>query len=285
MLRLRNRTVETLKTLKPNNCGQQRRGRKRPRGVSHQELRNLRCGNNSSGCPRHIVVCQHCIKGWTAEEAVELYLKRKLRVKGLTEFPDNRTTRRLHAMIAGYQKMKSQELKANPKRRLHKGIIHAAHQLHRSEHVKGCFKANDKFRKKRRKSDKECRFHLPTMERTETVVNVLDKDIDWFNWNGTRSKQKLFEVMPKRLRYDVFQNPCCRAVSESKLACNSNVSMQTPGPLSCYQVKYTTKNTQIDDTEEYSEVSKTVKKMLGPESQRKYEEDSREAMRKTAEKP
>ena len=53
------------------------------------------------------------------------------------------------------------------------------------------------------------------------------------------------------------------AISHSKLSCNSNIALVTPGPLSQYQFKYELKNTQDMDAAEFHESLKSIKAMQG----------------------
>ena len=70
------------------------------------------------------------------------------------------------------------------------------------------------------------------------------------------------ELQIKRLKYDVFQNTSCRAISESKLTCNSNYSPMFSGPLVMYSTKYTLKGTQEDEQEEYSRAQEAAQRVL-----------------------
>ena len=80
-----------------------------------------------------------------------------------------------------------------------------------------------------------------------------------------------------RGRYDIFQNICCPSISESKLCCNTNVSVVLPGPIAQYTFKYNLKPNQQEDTEEYQKVAETTRKLLS--KPRVHEKDQSEAMR------
>ena len=67
-------------------------------------------------------------------------------------------------------------------------------------------------------------------------------------------------AVPKRSTYNLLQHVSCKAVSESKFACDSNISLITDGPIGQYQFKYQLKGTQEDDTAEYAEVDASMKK-------------------------
>ena len=78
----------------------------------------------------------------------------------------------------------------------------------------------------------------------------------------------MFDILLWCNQYDLFQNTSCRAISESAIACNTNLQLQTGGPLSAYQIKYSMKDTQKDDTSEYANVQQAVKKVLSAETKR-----------------
>jgi hypothetical protein len=80
----------------------------------------------------------------------------------------------------------------------------------------------------------------------------------------------------KRNKYDLFQNVSCTAISESKLACNSNVQMITDGPVGQYQFKYNFKGTNGDDTAAYEKVANAIRSMNGV---RKHDDERKEAIR------
>jgi hypothetical protein len=86
--------------------------------------------------------------------------------------------------------------------------------------------------------DCECRSRLPDRPRKKARMRFLMEDNKGFQWNGKGKEQSIVEVMPKRLAYDLFQNVSCPAISESKLTCNSNVSIITDGSIGQYQFKH-----------------------------------------------
>jgi hypothetical protein len=106
-------------------------------------------------------------------------------------------------------------------------------------------------------------------------VRTLRENSSWFEWTGSEHKVKLVEFCPKREQFDLFQNVSCKAISESKFACNTNISLITEGPVSQYQFKYQHKDTQGEDTVEYAEVDRSMKLMTG----RVHEDDKKEAVR------
>lgn len=142
----------------------------------------------------------------------------------------------------------------NPKndRPVPEEIIQAMYNLHSQFHVKQCFKYGE-----------ECRYNLPQMPNKSTEIEVEVEDAIWCSWKGTEEKKDILRVAPRRGDYDVFMNTFCPAVSKSKLACNSNVRFLFGGSDAFYATKYSTKDTQKEDTQSYDEVlNHTRKRML-----------------------
>ena len=90
----------------------------------------------------------------------------------------------------------------------------------------------------------------------------------------------MFDILPSRRRYDLFQNTACRAISESAIACNTNLQLLTGGPVSAYQFKYHIKPTEEDDTNEYDNVQTVMKKLLTAETSQVHDITKKEAMRR-----
>ena len=238
--------------------------RKAPAVVDDQQLRYLRhrIGQNSTG--KMFAYCPDCTMSWTNEEFVASYLLNGIIVPGLTDYPDL-GVRRLKAMCVEHQK----EIGGN----IDKVIVDAAYNHH--VHTKGCFYCRSnkaKFvpknggnTKKRVRSSKcdECRYRSPSRKKQKTMVQNASTDtVKWYFWDGGFSERNIKEICVKRHTYDAFQNVCCPAVSHSKLTCNSNISALMPGPVGQYTVKYNFKDTNKDDTEPYSGVSKATQRAL-----------------------
>ena len=159
--------------------------RKLPKIVDMQQIRNLR----HIDCKKCVVgnlfaSCCHCLSKsgqFTNERIVEGYLKHVVEVPNLSEYPDH-STRRLEAMAVEYQKPNSKEI--DP------AIIHAAYNTHRSTHVKGCFKSNDKKRKKISSKDYECRQHLPEPPRKTTCFDKTEPK-EFYLWTGESYKHEI----------------------------------------------------------------------------------------------
>lgn len=189
---------------------------------------------------------------WTSSELVESYLLNKVKVPGLTKFPDNES-RRLKAKAVEYQKSGAMSS-------LSGSIIDAAYN-HHCHTNSSCFgkapkvhQADNGQRKTKRKAGKnyECRYRYPQRKKRRTVVqNASNEKVKWFLWDGSCEERYIKEVCLKRQAYDAFQNVSCPAISHSKLTCNTNISLIMPGPIGQYAFKYTLKGTQEEDTEEY----------------------------------
>ena len=95
------------------------------------------------------------------------------------------------------------------------------------------------------------------------MVKTVQSDTEWYEWNGDSRPQPIVEFLPKRNTYDVFQNKSCTPISESKMACNSNVSLITDGPVSGYIIKYQHKGNQEEEAKEYANVEAAMKSMNG----------------------
>lgn len=224
------------------------RKRKLPEVVDDQKLRNLR--HKHDKCTT-FATCPHCTKAWTYEQLVEGLLKQK--VPNFSSYPQ-RTIRRLEAKAVEYQKPEYEG-------HLDPVIINAAYNSHSSEHATSCFRSNKKL-PKQTPWDDECRFKLPDVFRRHPLVRRSQADDIWTYWNGNEIIRRLHSIDPQRRAFDLFQNVSIKAVSESKMTCNSNVSVITPGPLAVYTTKYQTKGTQHDEQEYFAAVALTVQKML-----------------------
>jgi len=125
----------------------------------------------------------------------------------------------------------------------------------------------------------ECRYRYPQRKKRRTTVqNASDSPVQWFLWDGTHEERYIKEVCPERHSYDAFQNVSCRAISHSKLACNTNVSIVMDGPTGQYSFKYNMKGTQKDDEKEYGRVEEATRKVLS--SLRLHQSDSSEGVRR-----
>ena len=249
-----------------------------PEVVPDQQLRYLRHIHGQKVTDLKMASCPECDKSWTMEELTFDYLKRTVsELRNLTAFPDKDGARRLHATIVNKQREYATNPNATP---LNPAIVHAAYDQHCSCHVSGCFRCSDKTRKRKRVDDDECRYHLPAPFCQHTTFRPSKKPTAWFDWTGKMSDATMFDIVPRRNQFDLFQNTSCRAISESAVACNTNLQMQTGGPVAGYQMKYTHKNTQKDDTSDYADSQTTMKKILCAELPRLHDDPKREAVRR-----
>ena len=251
-----------------------------PSIVEEQGLRDLRhrLGYKEDSS---FASCSKCMKVYTYEDLVGLFCER---IGGIKDFvsvthqepdvPVSIPKCRMHALCVEFQKDKDATVKSTPTL-----AIHAAYNSHASCHVTGCFKCQKKKNKKKHvcgaTSDCECRFRMPDRARKQSFIRYVKEDNVWFQWNGVEKQQPIIEVLPKRHSYDLFQNVSCKAISESKFTCNSNVSIITDGPVGQYQFKYQMKSTQDDDTAAYSLVEHSIKSLAS----RVHEDDGKEAAR------
>ena len=251
--------------------------RELPDVVDTQELRHMR---HKIGCKENEGVfasCPHCDKTWTYKQLYSSYLSN---VEGITdtvtvrEEDDGVARARLLGEIVSFQRPNGGRVECP------EACINVAYQAHASCHAKSCFKCN-KLTGKRKREHKcgpkcECRFRLPDKRRKTTVVKTEREAVPWYEWSGEEKQQPFVSVLPKRGKYDLFQNVCCRSLSQSKFSCNTNVSLITDGPIAHYICKYCVKPNDKDEVADYAEVDATMKKMTG----RVHEENDRaEALR------
>jgi Helitron helicase-like domain at N-terminus len=210
--------------------------RSNPEVVDNQGLRNLRhrLAFTEDG---HFAVCPHCAQEFTYENLVGMYCRRVGRIRGdssISELAANDIGTipkyRMHAMCIKFQKQVGGTIDRNTRL-----AVNAAYNSHLSSHVSSCFRCQKKGKKAKHvcgsTKDCECRYRMPDRPRKKACVRYIKDDSKWFEWNGVEKKQPIVEVLPKRVHYDLFQNVSCKAISESKLTCNSNVSIVTDGPI------------------------------------------------------
>jgi Helitron helicase-like domain at N-terminus/PIF1-like helicase len=238
-----------------------------PEVVSDQELRHLRhIRGQVSSC--HVFArCRNCKRTWTNLQLVERFMKHICRKYKLSDYPD--TSKRLKAIVAQHQKG---NVTAKAELSILPCIIDASYNHH--VHTSSCFmckarKANHKNEKATKKrtqakhdrKGEECRYRFPTCPSPYTRIrNLSDSQIPWYSWNGTFELRQIKELVLKRQRYDSFQNSCCRAISHSKLSCNSNLQFVTPGPILLYVFYYVFKPTQDDETSKFDNVVESFRK-------------------------
>jgi len=227
--------------------------------------------------------CPHCDKVWTSEELIGDFIQEALGVKEpCVENPNKEEQllykslqhripkQRIDAEVIQFQRCRNVHVSETPT-----ALINARFNHHVSCHTKGCFRCSNKGTAHICGPHCECRYRLPDIQRRDTQIRTESQGVPWYLWTGEEKKHPLITVQPRRGKYDEFQNVSCAAISESKLACNSNVNVMTEGPISQYTCKYTTKDTQKDDQAKYAEVDKSIKAITG----RVHESDRGEAIR------
>jgi hypothetical protein len=214
--------------------------------VGNQQLRNLR-HRLAYKQDNTFAMCKHCPQGFTYEDMVGLYCQRVGGIdqsdKAFGQFMQGSVSvpkTKMHALCIQFQKAKGADTKETPIL-----AINACYNSHSSSHPNGCFKCQQKRKRKHICSashECECRYRMPDLPRKKACVRHVKENVPWFAWDGTEKQQPLIEILPKRNNYDLFQNVSCKVISESKLTCNSNVSIITDGPVGQYQFKYIMKS-------------------------------------------
>ena len=241
-----------------------------PDDPSDQQLRNLRHKDGCVATEYVFAVCKACRQTWTHEEIVQLFLR--ARIPSFARYPDK--CKRLNALCVQHQKPDSAGAIDF--------VVNAAYNTHYSFHVPSCFPCNDKSKrkqtsKKRKHKCEECRMRLPDLKRLRACVNKTGES-SWYKWDGSCATKKMIEINPRRGSFDQIQNVSCPVISESKMTCNSNVQIISPGPVVSYCTKYISKGNQNVETEDYGRVADETRKMLSDE--RKYPDNKKEALRR-----
>lgn len=130
--------------------------------------------------------------------------------------------------------------------------VNANYNVHSTCHVRTCFRENCP----------ECRYRFPKKSNKRTRIDIPDEEQNWFSYTGVCRKRRIIEIVPERGSLDVCMNNYCPIVSETKLACNSNISVIVNGVQAFYVTKYTSKCTQEDDSGEYEPMIRYVEKRL-----------------------
>ena len=231
--------------------------------------------------------CQHCGKGWSAEDMVLSYMKNCHDIH-LSHFPEN-DIQKLKTMILHHQ-IHGMPGQQNP------AIVNAAynHYIHckncfdkevaktssntrheiinseSSNNSRNPFNSNNalnlvktKCGRKRTNNNVECRHRYPMKERRMTMFHCSGiQYIKWYKWDGSYECRNVMEIVPKRNVYDAFQNVSICCWNRTKFACNTNLTLLMPGPYSQYIFKYLHKGTQIEDSQTYDKVFTVIEKIL-----------------------
>ena len=245
--------------------------RRSPEVVNDQELRNLRhrVGQHSKG--GMFAYCPACTYSWTNTKLVESYLMNHVKVRNLSCFPDMQV-RRLKAMAVEYQRSTAEDSQSIGQ------VVEAAYNLH-VHNNRSCYNKTSSKKRSVVSREDECRYRFPQKRQRKTVVQNSSKDIvKWYCYDGSFEERHIKEVVVRRHKYDAFQNVSCRAISHSKLTCNTNIQVVMPGPIGQYTFKYIMKSTQKDDEEEYSRIDQAMKKVLS--GLRRHESNVSESIRR-----
>jgi hypothetical protein len=214
-------------------------------------LEGLRLLRHKDGCRLSkgtIATCGKCAKRWSSNELILEFVKSKY--SGISNLISSMSSLNvkdkaiLEQIIFASRHPDSDICVPNE-------IVQAVYNVHTEYHVKQCFKHDD-----------ECRYSLPQIPCNDTQIEPLIEDGDWASWTGKMLKRTQLRITPERGAYDVYMNTYCPAVSNSKLACNSNVRWLCGGSEAFYTTKYTTKKTQAEDTESYEATLAYTKKRL-----------------------
>ena len=95
-----------------------------------------------------------------------------------------------------------------------------------------------------------------------TIRTTDIEGIQWYKWNGTYEKRDILEIVPKRSAYDAFQNLSLNCWSKTKFACNTNINLIMPSPVSQYTFKYQNKGTQQEDAQRYDKIYSVLERVL-----------------------
>ena len=231
--------------------------------------------------------CQHCEKGWSAEDIVLSHMKNCHDIH-LSHYPEN-DIQKLKTMILQHQ-IHGMPGQQNP------AIVNAAYNHH--IHCKNCFDkevaktssntthdniisecsntsrtptnsnsalnlGKTKRGSKRTNNNVECRHRYPKKQRRMTIFRCSGiQNIKWYKWDGSYECHNVMEIVPKCNVYDAFQIVSIHCWNRTKFACNTNLTLLMPGPYSQYIFKYLHKGTQKEDSQTYDKVFTVIEKIL-----------------------
>ena len=207
--------------------------------ANDQQLRNLRHKHGLEHEQCVLCVCQSCNETYTGDG---LAMRRVMDEKYW-----DLTDEEIKALVS-VEILKSSSPEA-PRILTDATVAKINHRFnnHLSHHTRTCFKKGD-----------ECRANLPDLEEPMTRVDWSEKKYTQYDWKGKEFEQHNITVRPKRHKQDAYTNTYCKAVSWSKGAANSNVSITT-GCRSCiYCSCYAAKKTQKEDSAELKKLGMYV---------------------------
>ena len=246
----------------------------KPTIKSNQLLRYIR---HQKGCRKYraaIFDCRRCDKEWSADDiAIEHVYNSfaraypslrsvQLETTTNTSIADSRIKKQnllkeLIYRVKEYNKDDTFDVSL---------AVNGCLNCHSSYHVRTCF----------RNGKTECHYKFPKLpNKRKTKVVFQQEDNTWFDVTGRPKKKRIIEVVPEREEYDIMMNSYCPAVSNSNLACNSNVKVIANGIQAFYITKYSSKKTQKDDGSEYVPVANYIERRL---IFRKFQNDNSETL-------
>ena len=222
-----------------------------PTSVSLQELRDMRHKKGSYVGEGIVAKCPVCDKKFNSEQLAcnvinssyeDIYLEPSEERKEMD------VKHRLDIVALRYVYDVSDNL-SQKEREQRLFVINAFYNLHRSVHARACFK-----------DDLECRYELPKMELTRTILTFTENPKPWFNWVGEQVYNATFTQEVKRHVFDAFMNIHNPATTEA-LGCNNNVAIGNIKRM-FYATTYNSKGTQQDDAEAYKRVARTITRRI-----------------------
>ena len=100
------------------------------------------------------------------------------------------------------------------------------------------------------------------LPQNRTSLKETGEIMEWFNWDGTATKRRLFEITLKRGEFDTFANTFCQVISKSNLMCNSNIQLLMPGPHVMYVTKYASKGNATEESKDFEFTIKNGKAFI-----------------------
>ena len=97
------------------------------------------------------------------------------------------------------------------------------------------------------------------LPQNRTSLKETGETMEWFDWDGTATKRRLFEITLKGGEFDTFANTFCQVISKSNLMCNSNIQLLMPGPHVMYVTKYASKGNAAEESEDFEFTTKKWK--------------------------
>jgi hypothetical protein len=224
-----------------------------PEIQSNQMLRFLRHEEGCRVLEGGVAFCPKCDKTWTSNELSYnsgLQAQHELVVlREPNDLDELKTSEKLQKMMAEEIVFRS---KAHGNKTKIPHLANALYNNHSSLHVRTCFK----------EKCSECRYKFPKASNKRTRVEFSEEEYDWFSYRGSSKKRRMMDVVLKRGTFDVCSNTYCPAISNSKAACNTNVSGIVNGVQAFYMCKYASKNTQKEDCSDYEFMNRYVTKRL-----------------------